>query len=138
MDVILSEDVSHDRIVAQYRLPFTFQFVADLPLLRARPPLAGIKRTRHQMEEELDERSPEVDHRNVRRRFDEPSQRDTDSERVSHPMPILNPWSTTQGSQHRDNSPSTPSVPQPPQVAPINNADPQGKLWLCSMEPELM
>jgi hypothetical protein len=138
--VVLSEDASQDRIVAQYQLPFTFQFVADFPIQCAGPPLAGFKRTRRQIEEELDERLPGMDQRNVRPRFDGPSQRDTDGDRVNHPIPAVNPWCTTQGGQCRDNGSSSQSSPsialhQPLQAVTTN---PQGKLWLCSMMPGLM
>jgi hypothetical protein len=126
--------------MVQYQLPFTFQFVADFPVQCAKPSLAAVKRTRRQMEEELDERPPDMDQRNVRPRFDEPSQRDTDGDRVNHPISAVNPWCTTQGGQRRVNSSSSlasPSIPlhQPLQAVTTN---PQGKLWLCSMMPELM
>ena len=116
LDVALSEDVSQNRIMAQYQLPFTFHFTADSPGQCARPSLAGVKRTARQMEE-LDE-LPEVDQRNVRSRLDEPSQGDTDGERDDHPMRAINPRGSTQGSQHHHNSPSSPSSPPSPSVPP--------------------
>ena len=141
--MVLFEDVSHDRIVAQCRLPFIFQFVADFPLQCARPPLAGTKRTRHQIYEELDEIPPGVYHRNVRRRFNETLQRDMGGERANHLMPAVNPWGTTQGGGYHNNSPSSPSslsitLPQSPQVVHTNNADPQGRPRLHPMVPELI
>jgi hypothetical protein len=138
--VVLFEDVSQNRIVAQYQLPFTFQFVADFPVQCARPSLAGFKRSRRQMEKELDERPPEVDQRNVRPRFDEPSQRDTDGDQINHPILTFNPWGITKGGQNRENRPPSPSslsilLPQPLQAVATN---PQGTFWLCSMVIELM
>lgn len=136
----LSEDVSHDRIVAQYRLPFTFGFVADFPLQCVRPPIKGVKRTRGQMDEELDEIPLEVDQRNVRRRFGESLQEDTNGERANHPTPAVIPLGTTQGGEHRDNSSSSPPIPLPqsPQVVHTNNADPQSKPCLYPMLPEVI
>ena len=135
----LSEDVSHDRIVAQYRLPFAFRFVADSPLQCARLPITGVKRTRRQMDEDVDEIPSEVDQRNVRRRFGESLQKDMDGERANHPTPPVIPLGTTQGGEYRDNSPSSPSIPLPqsPQVVPTNNADPQGKPCVYPMVPEV-
>jgi hypothetical protein len=138
--VVLSEDVSQNRIVAQYQLPFTFQFVADFPVQCAGPPLAGFKRNRRHMEDELDERPPAIDQRNVRPRLNEPSQRDTDGERINHPIPTVNPWGITTSGQNRDSRPPSPSsrsilFPRPLQAVTTN---PQGTFWLCSMVIELM
>jgi len=128
LDVVISECASQNRIVAQCHLPFTFQFVPDFPVQCARPPPARVKRSRREMEEELDEGPSDVDQRNVRPRLDEPSQRGIDGERADHPMPAVNPRGTTQGSQSRDNSPPGPPspsipLPQPLQAVPAPTVD---------------
>ena len=111
LDVVLSEDVNQNNIVAQYRLPFSFRVVAKLP--------QGQKRTRRQMEEP--EAPLVVDQRNVRARFDNFSQRDADDERNDHPMPAFSPRNTPQGGQYREGDSSNAFLPpQPPQNAGPN------------------
>ena len=108
MDVVLSEDVNQENIVAQHRLPFSFNVVAKLP---------PQKRTRRQMEQS-EEPSVE-DRRNVRARFHDFSQRNADHERNDDPILAVNPRNAPQGGQYHESHPSsvsppTVSLPQPP------------------------
>ena len=103
--------MDQNHIVAQYRLPFSFRVVAKLP--------QGLKRTRRQMEQL--EAPPVVDHRNVRARFDDFSQRDADDERNDRPIPAVNPRDAPQGGQyHEGGSSNALSPPQPHQNAGPN------------------
>ena len=100
--------MNQENILAQYRLPFTFNVVAKLP--------QGQKRMRHQMEQP---EGPSVeDRRNVRARFHDVSQRDADHEWKDDPILAVNPRNTPQGGQYREGDPSNTS---PPTILPLNH-----------------
>ena len=111
-------------ILAQYRLPFSFNVVTRIPKVLG-PSLAGGKRTRGEVEQS--EGAPSnVGRRNVRPRTgDAPHGGSRGDERIDHPMPPLNPRSAPQDHDDSSSNPSPPAVhlPQPPQnVGP--NPDP--------------
>jgi hypothetical protein len=106
LDVVLSEDGRQNNIVAQYRLPFSFDVVAKLQ---------GQKRVRGQMDQP--EETPLVEHRP---RFGDHPQRDADDEPIDGPMPAVSP---------RNAPPGAVPLAQPPRnagpnAAPLGNWEP--------------
>lgn len=129
--------MNQNNIVAQYRIPFSYNVVAKIPQGQRAP--QGQKRTRRQMEQQPEEPSV-VDQRNVRARFDGSSQRDADDERNDHPMPAYNPRDVPLGGQYRDGdassvSPPAVSPPQPPRNA--NHNPGQVSPWKAPPNPAI-
>jgi len=109
-------------ILAQYRLPFSFNVVTRVPKV----PLAGGKRTRGEVEQS--EGAPSnAARRNVRPRIgDAPHGGPRGDEGIDHPMP---PLSYRGAPQDHEDSSSSPSPPAPPAVhlpRPPQNVNPQG------------
>ena len=103
------------RIVAQYRLPFSFNVLAKLPQGQTKPPRVGGKRSRSQVEQP--EGTPlRVNQRSVRPRFVDSLQRDPPmDEHVDNTSPVNRLWDSPKSSQHHDCSPSSaPSLMSPP------------------------
>ena len=97
-------------IVAQYQLPFSFNVVAKYCKIREKPPpVAGRKRSRHQVEQSED-MPPRLDQRNVRPRLEGHSQGAPGNERTDEAMPVINPRGSSLGGQHCGGS-SSGSLP---------------------------
>lgn len=93
--------------MAQYRFPVSFNVLAKLPQGQKKPPPAGGKRNRLEMEQP-EGTHPTVDQRSVRPRFDDPSQRDP---------PANNHCGSPRCGRHcNSNSSSPPLLIPPPQL----------------------
>jgi len=106
--------MDQSRIVAQYQFAVSFNVLPRVPHGLKKPPPAGGKRNRRQMEQ-TEGTPPVVDQRNIRPRFADPSQRDSPSEeRASHPHGTNNPQDTPKCSLNRNSSPFNASLLMPP------------------------
>lgn len=106
--------MAHNRILAQFRLPFSFNVLSRLPQGQPRPAATKGKRTRREMEGA----PSNANDRNVRTRLDEPPRRNLPGhEQTDHPMGAFNLRSATQAHDGSSSSPSPPASP-PQNAAP--------------------